>query len=52
MPKYQANEYLAHEGKVIQTGEYLDLTDEQAERLGHKVTKVESSKRKKEENLS
>lgn len=43
MPKYIANGYLIHKGKVIQTGNEVDLTDEQAARLGDKVTPIESA---------
>lgn len=42
MPKYTANAYLVHHGKVVQTGNELELTEEQAERLGDKVTLIES----------
>lgn len=51
MPKYQANAYLAHAGQIVKVGENLELTAEQAERLGDKVTKVETPKRKKEKEV-
>lgn len=38
MPKYIANVYLVHNGAVVQTGQTVDLTEEQAERLGDKVS--------------
>ncbi|OKL36997.1 Rho termination factor N-terminal domain-containing protein [Domibacillus mangrovi] len=37
MPKYISNAYLAHAGKIVQPGEPLELTEEQADRLGDKV---------------
>ncbi len=37
MPKYIANGYLVHNGKVIQTGNEVELTKEQGDRLGEKV---------------
>lgn len=43
MPNYIANGYLVHEGKVVQTGNEVELTDEQAHRLGDKVTPAEAS---------
>lgn len=43
MPKYIANGYLVHHGKIVQTGSEVDLTDEQAHRLGDKVTPVEAA---------
>ncbi|MGE7650486.1 Rho termination factor N-terminal domain-containing protein [Peribacillus frigoritolerans] len=44
MPKYKANEYLLHEEKIVQTGQEVDLTEEQAKGLGDKVTLSESGK--------
>lgn len=41
MPRYIANSYLLHQGKVIQTGGEVELTKEQAERLGNKVELVD-----------
>lgn len=41
MPKYIANSYLLHQGKVVQTGTEIELTKEQAERLGEKVSLIE-----------
>lgn len=52
MPKYIANGYLVHHGKVIQTGGQVELTKEQANQLGDKVTPVNEPKKeapKKEE---
>lgn len=37
MPKYVAKSYLLHEGKIVRDGEEVELTSEQAERLGDKV---------------
>ena len=37
MPEYKAKGYLIHEGRIIKTGETVELTTEQAERLGDKV---------------
>lgn len=48
MPKYIANEYLLHNGKIVQTGEEVELTAKQAERLGDKVTPLQEDKAKKE----
>jgi hypothetical protein len=44
MPKYIANGYLVHKGKVVQTGDEVELTKGQADRLGDKVTAVEVKK--------
>lgn len=50
MPKYTANAYLIHNGSIVQTGGEVELTEEQAERLGDKVTIIEKpSTRKKSE---
>lgn len=52
MPKYIANGYLVHKGKVVQTGGEIELTKDQADRLGDKVTPVNEPKKespKKEE---
>ncbi len=46
MPKYTANEYLVHNGKIVQTGGELELTEVQAERLGDKVTPIKGSENK------
>lgn len=43
MPKYTANTYLVHNGAVVQTGGEVELTEEQAKRLGDKVTLIEKS---------
>lgn len=45
MPKYIANEYLLHNGKIVQTGEDVELEAEQAKRLGDKVTPVSEQKK-------
>ena len=37
MPTYTAKEYLLHKGSVVRPNETLELTTEQAERLGDKV---------------
>ncbi len=44
MPKYIANAYLVHKGKIIQTGQEVELTKVQGDRLGDKVTLVEEPK--------
>lgn len=44
MPRYQANSYLAQNERVVKIGEELDLTVEQAKRLGDKVTLIQSTK--------
>jgi len=44
MPKYKANEYLLHEDKIVQTGQEVELTEDQAKSLGDKVTLTESGK--------
>lgn len=41
MQKYIANGYLVHKGKIVPTGEEVELTEEQGERLGDKVTAIE-----------
>jgi len=46
MPKYQTNAYLLHEGKVVPKNREIDLTEEQAKRLGDKVKPVENNKNK------
>ncbi|POD46284.1 hypothetical protein BKM15_25930 [Pseudomonas syringae pv. syringae] len=38
MPKYIAEAYLVHEGAIIQEGQTVELSEEQAERLGDKVS--------------
>lgn len=38
MPKYVANELLAHNGAPVHIGEKLILTEKQAEALGDKVS--------------
>ncbi|MCM3396483.1 hypothetical protein M3638_01365 [Oceanobacillus profundus] len=43
MPKYIAKSYLVHKGKIIPTDGELELTKEQAERLGEKVTLFEGT---------
>lgn len=37
MPTYTANAYLSHNGELVQPGVSIELTKEQAERLGDKV---------------
>lgn len=37
MPKYTSNAYLAKDGKVYGPGKEIELTKEQAEKLGDKV---------------
>lgn len=37
MPKYTSNAYLTKDGKVYRPGKEIELTKEQAERLGDKV---------------
>lgn len=41
MPKYIANAYLVQKGKVIQTGNKIELTEDQAKRLKDKVSIVD-----------
>lgn len=38
MPKYVANEILSHNGAPVHIGEKLILTEEQAKKLGNKVS--------------
>lgn len=38
MPKYIAKSYLVHNGSIVQTGQEVELTEEQAERLEDKVS--------------
>lgn len=47
MPKYTANAYLVHNGVIVQTGGEVELTEEQAERLGDKVTLIEKTTTRK-----
>lgn len=44
MPKYIAKAYLLHKGQVIKTGNEVELTEEQAKKLGEKVAITEESK--------
>ncbi len=44
MPKFIANGYLVHKGKIVQTGNEVELSKEQADRRGDKVTPVEPKK--------
>ena len=39
MPKYESNAYIVQGGKVFGPGKEITLTEEQAKRLGAKVTK-------------
>lgn len=43
MPKYIANAYLVHKGSVVQTGKSIDLPEEQAKKLGDKVSLSEEA---------
>lgn len=43
MPKFKANAYLSTPKGVVPTGQTLELTKEQAERLGDKVTPLEEA---------
>lgn len=43
MPKYTANAYLVHNGNIVQTGQEIELVEEQAKILGDKVTLVEET---------
>lgn len=43
MPKYVANELLAHNGAPVQIGEKLILTEKQAKALGDKVSPTPES---------
>lgn len=36
MPKYEAKEYLSHNGAIVQPGEIIELTEEQAKLEGLK----------------
>jgi hypothetical protein len=47
MPKYTANAYLVHNGAIVQTGQEVELSEEQAERLGDKVEVVEEEEKPK-----
>lgn len=40
MPKYTANAYLSHKGKIVKPGEELELTAKQVEFLKDKVSEV------------
>lgn len=44
MPKFTANDYLMHNGSIVEPDKEVELTAEQAERLGDKVTAVEAEK--------
>ena len=46
MPKYTANAYLAHKGKIVKPGEELELTAKQADFLKDKVTEVKGTSSK------
>lgn len=46
MQKYIANAYLSHQGDIVRPDDEVDLTDEQAHRLGDKVTPVEAAPEK------
>lgn len=49
MPKFIANAYLVHNGKVVQTGEVLELEAKQAKVLGDKVTPASEEKEPEKE---
>ncbi|GIN93328.1 hypothetical protein J22TS1_43790 [Siminovitchia terrae] len=49
MPKFIANAYLLHNGKVVQTGEELELEAKQAKVLGDKVTPAPEEKEPEKE---
>lgn len=49
MAKYTSSSYLLHDGQVVLPGTEVELTDEQAERLGDKLTAVQEVKKKAEE---
>jgi len=38
MPKYKANAFLLHDGQLLEPGDTVELTTEQAERLKDKVS--------------
>jgi hypothetical protein len=48
MPKYTANAYLSHKGKLVQPNQEVELTEEQAKRLGDKVTFIKKETKVKE----
>ncbi|MCP3027694.1 hypothetical protein [Halobacillus sp. A5] len=37
MPTYKANDYLVKDGKVVSPGQEIEITEEQAAKLGDKV---------------
>lgn len=43
MPKYQANSILFHDGKVVSPGQTVELTADQATKLGDKVGPTEET---------
>lgn len=45
MPKYIANAYLVDKGAIVQAGQEVELTEEQAEHLGDKVSEMEEEKK-------
>lgn len=49
MAKYTSSSYLLHGGEVVLPGTEVELTDEQAKRLGSKLTVVQEVKAKAEE---
>lgn len=51
MPKYIANGYLVHKGKIIPTGGEVELTKEQGDRLGDKVELINLEEQKGEKSL-
>lgn len=50
MPNFKANDYLLHNGSPVEPEKEIELTAEQAERLGDKVTALEPEQ--KEASLS
>lgn len=43
MPEYIAKAYLLHNGKVVEPEKPLELTEEQAEKLGEKVAPTQEA---------
>lgn len=50
MPKYTANAYLSHKGKIVEPGEELELTVKQATFLKDKVSEVKKGAAKSSAN--
>ncbi len=49
MPKYKSNAYLVQNGFTVRPDENIMLTEEQAKRLGDKVTLIEEPKEEVQE---